>query len=252
MVKLTPVESLSKALEIVQEDKESVLDVHSHAHIRDDGALQLAQHLGKNTNLRVLILGGQGIGPAGAQALGAALRTNMGLQELHLHNNNLGYEGVEKMSIELAKPLYEGSSKPGNKILKTLILRKNGIGAHCGGNCGICRLSPDFPAAFLELTSLSTIDLNGNEITQLPMEFARLPKLLYMDVRNNPITNIPQDVFVTARKGHQSGWPGLKEYMLQQLAQEAGGTATSPMTRVGTPGGGPGGGSPLVVDKRMI
>ena len=45
----------------------------------------------------------------------------MKLKELHLHNNKLGYEGVEKLSQELAKPLSKASSKPGNKVLEVLV-----------------------------------------------------------------------------------------------------------------------------------
>ena len=48
----------------------------------------------------------------------------MKLKELHLHNNKLGYEGVEKLSQELAKPLSKSSSKPGNKILEVLVGRR--------------------------------------------------------------------------------------------------------------------------------
>jgi Ran GTPase-activating protein (RanGAP) involved in mRNA processing and transport len=55
------------------------------------------------------------------QALGDALRKHMKLKELHLHNNKLGYEGVEKLAQELAKPLSKNSSRPGNKILQILV-----------------------------------------------------------------------------------------------------------------------------------
>jgi Ran GTPase-activating protein (RanGAP) involved in mRNA processing and transport len=59
--------------------------------------------------------------PSFGQALGEVIRKHMKLKELHLHNNKLGYEGVEKLSQELAKPLSKSSSKPGNKILEVLV-----------------------------------------------------------------------------------------------------------------------------------
>mmetsp|Transcript_36876 Transcript_36876/g.87150 ORF Transcript_36876/g.87150 Transcript_36876/m.87150 type:complete len:291 (-) Transcript_36876:126-998(-) len=221
--------SLPPRFVVFQHSLESQLIVTScsHAQLGDSGATELARVLGKNANLRSLILGGNGIGPEGAKALGAALRVNLGLQELHLHNNALGYEGLENLARELAQPVKEGSSVPGNKSLRVLVLRKNGIGPHCG-NCALCRDSPEFPAALLELTSLVTIDLNGNDIGLLPLGFVQLPKLVALDVRNNPLRNIPQEVFLTARKGHQSGWPGLKEYMLGLLEEEAAGGPGSP------------------------
>ena len=140
------------------------------------------------------------------QALGDAIRKNMKLKELHLHNNKLGYEGVEKLCEELAKPLSKASSRPGNKIIEALVLRSNGIGKHCEGDkvCGICRFSPEFPTALLELTSLHLIDLNHNVLTYVPLEIAKLPKLMGLDLRNNTIANIPEKVMVTARCGKLS------------------------------------------------
>jgi Leucine-rich repeat (LRR) protein len=130
----------------------------------------------------------------------------MKLKELHLHNNKLGYEGVEKLCEELAKPLSKASSRPGNKIIEALVLRSNGIGKHCEGDkvCGICRFSPEFPTALLELTSLHLIDLNHNVLTYVPLEIAKLPKLMGLDLRNNTIANIPDKVMVTARCGKLS------------------------------------------------
>eukprot|EP00961_Rhodomonas_salina_P164499 2216306-Rhodomonas_salina.2 len=148
MPKVTTAHNLSEAIDIVKEDQEPILDVHSlesqlivtscsHAQLGDSGATELARVLGKNANLRSLILGGNGIGPEGAKALGAALRVNLGLQELytpnpcthphamhnelvrpsigravgdirpsarHLHNNALGYEGLENLARELVNP----------------------------------------------------------------------------------------------------------------------------------------------------
>lgn len=46
------------------------------------------------------MLGGQNIGPKGAQALGEALRKNTTLKELHLHNNDLGYEVRKNDSLK--------------------------------------------------------------------------------------------------------------------------------------------------------
>jgi len=132
----------------------------------------------------------------------------MRLKELHLHNNKLGYEGVEKLCAELAKPLSKSSSKPGNKILEVLVLRNNGIGRHCDGMCGICRFSPDFPLALLQLTSLHLIDFNHNELVYVPLEIVKLPKLMGLDLRNNAIANIPDQVMVTARSGMQRNTPG--------------------------------------------
>ena len=43
--------------------------------------------------------------PTEHQAIGEAMHRHMKLKELHLHNNKLGYEGVEKLAHELAKPL---------------------------------------------------------------------------------------------------------------------------------------------------
>jgi Leucine-rich repeat (LRR) protein len=135
------------------------------------------------------------------QALGDVLRKNMRLRELHLHNNKLGYEGVEKLCEELAKPLSKSSSKPGNKILEVLVLRNNGIGPHCAGLCSLCRFSPEFPTAILDLTSLRLVDFNHNELVHMPLEIAKLPKLVGLDLRNNAIANIPEQVMVTARSG---------------------------------------------------
>lgn len=129
------------------------------------------------------------------------LRKNMRLRELHLHNNKLGYEGVEKLCEELAKPLSKSSSKPGNKILEVLVLRNNGIGPHCAGLCSLCRFSPEFPTAILDLTSLRLVDFNHNELVHMPLEIAKLPKLVGLDLRNNAIANIPEQVMVTARSG---------------------------------------------------
>jgi hypothetical protein len=56
----------------------------SHAQIGDSGATELAHALGKSTTLHALILGGQGIGPEGAKALGAVLRSNLTLEELYV------------------------------------------------------------------------------------------------------------------------------------------------------------------------
>ena len=85
--------------------------------------------------------------------------------------------------------------------MKWQVLRKNGIGPHCSGLCGICRFSPEFPISLLELTSLRLIDLNSNELTFLPLDIAKMPKLVGLDVRENTISNIPDQVMVTARAG---------------------------------------------------
>jgi Ran GTPase-activating protein (RanGAP) involved in mRNA processing and transport len=140
--------SLASALEVVNANQEKVVELDRWAEIGVQGASQLATALRTNDSLEVLILGSQNIGPDGAQvrpcgemrctatkdtqpditlcalnhqALGDVLRKNMKLKELHLHNNRLGYEGVEKLSKELAKPLSKNSSKPGNKVLQVLV-----------------------------------------------------------------------------------------------------------------------------------
>jgi len=41
-----------------------------------------------------------------------------------------------------------------------------------------------------------------------------------LDIRNNPIANIPETVFMTARQGHSSGWPILKDHMLKEIEKE--------------------------------
>mmetsp|Transcript_51876 Transcript_51876/g.83797 ORF Transcript_51876/g.83797 Transcript_51876/m.83797 type:complete len:323 (+) Transcript_51876:135-1103(+) len=209
--------SLATALEAVRADKDSVVEMDRWAEIGDSGASELAGTLRKNENLEILILGSQNIGPLGAQAIGEAMHRHMKLKELHLHNNKLGYEGVEKLAHELAKPLSKSSSKPGNKILQVLVLRKNEIGPHCSGLCGMCRFSPQFPIALLDLTSLQLIDMNNNELVYLPLEIANMPKLIGLDLRNNSIDNIPDQVMVTARSGHQSGFLILKEWMLAEI-----------------------------------
>jgi len=115
-----------------------LLQVHPHAEMGDQGATQLADSLRQNQLLEVLILGSQKIGPDGAEAIGKALQKHQALRELHLHKNNLGYHGVERMARAMAEAWTERSSRPGNKIIKVLVLRHNGI-APCCGDCALCR-----------------------------------------------------------------------------------------------------------------
>ena len=220
MPKHTVAYSLSAALKQLADDREQrVLELDRWAEIGDRGATDIANALRTNEHLEVLILGSQHIGPAGAQALGEALRKHMRLKELHLHNNKLGYAGVAKLAEELALPLSANSSRPGNKILEVLVLRNNAVGPHCPGGsvCTTCRFSPNFPASLLELTSLRLIDLNTNELIFVPHDIAKMPKLIGLDIRKNAIENIPDQVMVTARMGHQSGWLALKEWMLGEI-----------------------------------
>jgi hypothetical protein len=51
----------------------------------------------------------------------------------------------------------------------------------------------------------------------MPLEVAKLPKLIGLDIRNNTVANIPDQVMVTARAGHASGFLFLKEWMLAEI-----------------------------------
>mmetsp|Transcript_35711 Transcript_35711/g.87846 ORF Transcript_35711/g.87846 Transcript_35711/m.87846 type:complete len:226 (-) Transcript_35711:207-884(-) len=224
MVKINVAKSLDEAIELIQAGNDTTIDIHSHAEIGDEGAEKIAECLRETNVVEVLILGGQRISPAGAVLLGAALCQNTILRELHLHNNNLGYEGVKKLALELAQPWTKGGNRPGNKHLQLLGLQNNNIGPHCG-DCGLCRASPGFPIELLDLSSLRIIDLNGNQIQQLPHEFCDMPNLVGLDIRGNPIENIPKEVFMTAKEGHQAGWPVLKEYLHKELDKGTQGAA---------------------------
>jgi Ran GTPase-activating protein (RanGAP) involved in mRNA processing and transport len=84
----------------------------------DEGIEHLCEVLGReNTTLRHLYVGGNGIGPRGAQALADMLPRHPGLRSLSLAVNHLGDEGVATLT-----PAVLASS------LEDLSLASNGIG----------------------------------------------------------------------------------------------------------------------------
>ena len=109
-MKFVVVQSCEEAEEAFQKNSDTALEFHSHSLIGDEGCEAIAHSpaLPNNTALRILNLGGQQIGPKGAQILGAALCKNFVLKELHLHNNKLMYEGVELMCRNLTEPIAPG------------------------------------------------------------------------------------------------------------------------------------------------
>jgi hypothetical protein len=67
--------------------------------VGDEGAIRLAAALATNPQTLLLVdLWHNGIGPAGARALGAALSKNNKLQRLYLNENPLGAEGVRALA----------------------------------------------------------------------------------------------------------------------------------------------------------
>ncbi|KAJ1481190.1 hypothetical protein T484DRAFT_1899836, partial [Baffinella frigidus] len=248
MVKVQEAKNVEEAVALIREDTLKELSVHPHAELGDAGATKIADvlrqaHRPRSTPQLVR----KSIGPDGAEALGVALNRHTRLQELHLHENRLGFFGrlqelhlhknrlgffgVQRMSRVLAEAWSAHSSRPGNKVIRVLVLRDNGI-APCCGDCALCRGGSDFPLELLELSSLETLDLNNNALQILPLALARsLHKLKWLDIRNNVLDNVPEQVFMTARRGHAEGWPVLKEFLLEELEAYETGEASAGATK---------------------
>jgi len=69
--------------------------VLKHAHIGDEGALEVARFLAHNQVLRRLDLTGNGISSLGAKHLAGALRQNIVLESLVLRHNSIGEGGED-------------------------------------------------------------------------------------------------------------------------------------------------------------
>lgn len=119
--------------------------------IGDTGAARLGIGLqGRSSALHTLELEGNVIGPAGAQALGTALKTNAGLDSLGLALNPLGANGAAALALglrhntnltslnlagcELGDDGAEALALAlrGNEVLRSLNLQDNGIGRRGG------------------------------------------------------------------------------------------------------------------------
>ena len=119
--------------------------------ISDAGAARLGLGLqGRSSVLHTLELEGNAIGPAGAQALGTALETNMGLDSLGLALNHLGADGAAALALGLRRNANLTSlnlagcelgddgavalalALRSNEVLRDLNLQNNGIGSRGG------------------------------------------------------------------------------------------------------------------------
>ena len=167
--------TFEEAMEVVRSTEHEVLEMHSHCLFTLNNMTSLCNRLKTNRNLVILILGGLNLGSSAGKELGVALRTHPVLQELHLHNNKLGYEGVQLLSEALISSK-EVNEAP-NRLLKVLVLRNNDIGRHCSSMCNLCRFAPDFPCALLQVTCLQVIDLNANRIEVLPLQLSLMPNV---------------------------------------------------------------------------
>eukprot|EP00960_Hanusia_phi_P035245 751572-Hanusia_phi.AAC.3 len=172
--------TFEEAMDVVNSSQHQVLEMHSHCCFTENNLTPLCQGIRTNRNLVVLILGGLGLKGSAGRELGRALRTHPVLQELHLHNNKLGYEGVQLLSEELASS--KQTNEAPNRELKVLVLRNNDIGRHCISSCNLCRFSPDFPSGLLQVTCLHVIDLNANRIEILPLQLALMPNVRQVGV----------------------------------------------------------------------
>ncbi|KAJ8607622.1 hypothetical protein CTAYLR_005768 [Chrysophaeum taylorii] len=78
--------------------KEEECLISSSCNIGDQGAWRLAEALGKNTALRRIGLGRNGISDDGAAAIAASLKKNILLKELYLHSNNISDDGAAELA----------------------------------------------------------------------------------------------------------------------------------------------------------
>ena len=141
----------------------------------DEGAAEIADFLSEPAGgrLTLLCLQHNGIGPAGAQALAAALPGASRLQELLLHSNALGSEGVAALAAALPRQLTaldvggnaigdEGAAAlalalASHESLRELHLDYDGVGEEGAG-----RLLD----ALLSNRSLTSLWLHGNEVSE--------------------------------------------------------------------------------------
>lgn len=77
MPKISMCNTLEEALALLKDEKETIMELHSHALIGDKGATALGEAMKENKVLQIAIIPGQGIGPVGAAALGKSLNKNM-------------------------------------------------------------------------------------------------------------------------------------------------------------------------------
>ena len=119
------------------------------------------------------------LGPEGGVAIGQSLQTNQTLLKLYIQNNNLGSEGGKAI----------GQSLQTNQTLLELYLDHNNL-----GNDGVVAVVRGI-ALNNQNTSITTLSITCNYITQLPAELTQCPPTLTkFHYSGNPIDYIPPNV----------------------------------------------------------